>query len=396
MALASGIANADEGSTPSSAPDIFKFSGFATLGAAHSSEDRADFVNKINLPSGTGHSSNWSFSSDSRIGVQIDAVFNDKLSAVLQVLTQQSYDNSYTPKVEWADLKFQITPQLEVSAGRFGIPFFMTSNYLNVGYAQPWLRGPNTVYYLPISNLNGINVNYQFKLNQVLVNAQALYGDSYFNVSADNDPAQADLESFWGGALTAEYGNSTVRLSHFRTNQGFSLSSNKLNNLFSIYRTLGMSALANKYEVKNHTQIYTGLSYSYAPNNWLFQSEIIKVTGSDDITPKTTNWYACLVYRYEKLAPYITVGESTLDSQSTIGTADFIGGINSILTASNLGQKSVSLGARWDFAKNTDLKVQFDHINLKSGSNGGLVNLQPDFKPGGNYDLISVAIDVVF
>jgi len=80
MTISVQIAHAEE--TPPFTQDMFEFSGFATLGVAHSSEDRADFVNKRNLPQGAGNSHNWSFNSDSRLGMQLDATFNDRLSAV--------------------------------------------------------------------------------------------------------------------------------------------------------------------------------------------------------------------------------------------------------------------------------------------------------------------------
>ncbi|MBC7750646.1 MAG: hypothetical protein H7Z73_02855 [Candidatus Saccharibacteria bacterium] len=402
MMLVFRIANADEVSDSSIfepvvfQPKIFKVHGFATLGTANSSEDQADFVDMINLPKGAGYSHNWSFNTDSRIGLQIDAVLTDNLYAVMQVQSKQNYDDSYTPKVEWANLNLQLTPQLKIGVGRFGIPFFMASDSLNVGYAQPWLRVPTVVYYFPISELDGVNVNYQYKLGEALLNVQTLYGHSNFKFLIDGTAAQAYVKNFSGAAFTAENGNSTIRLSYFLINHGFSLSNSQLDGMFNLYRTMGMSALANQYEVKNHSQVFTGLGYSYVSSNWMFQSEITKLRGDDDITPSLTSWYTTLGRHYGKIFPYITLGESTLNKPSTIGGADPLGAINAALAASNFGQHMLSIGTRWDFANSMDLKVQVDRINLKHGSNGGLANLQPGFKTGGSYNLLSFSVDVVF
>jgi hypothetical protein len=59
-------------------------------------------------------------------------------------------------------------------------------------------------------------------------------------------------------------------------------------------------------------------------------------------------------------------------------------------------QNTISVGSRWDFMKNTDLKLQYDHIDLGSGSAGTLVNVQPGFQPGGTVNLFSIAIDFVW
>jgi len=45
--------------------------------------------------------------------------------------------------------------------------------------------------------------------------------------------------------------------------------------------------------------------------------------------------------------------------------------------------------------KNIDLKLQYDRIRLGAGSPGWLVNAQPDFRPGGGVNVVSLAIDFV-
>jgi hypothetical protein len=56
----------------------------------------------------------------------------------------------------------------------------------------------------------------------------------------------------------------------------------------------------------------------------------------------------------------------------------------------------MTLGVRWDFAKNTALKLQYDHIDLGDNSAGRLANVQPGFTRGSNVNLFSAALDFVF
>src|SRR5690349_21491266 len=77
-----------------------KISGFGTIGAVHSSEAQADYVSTVFQPSGAGHTRSTSFDPDSKLGLQVSVPFNEALSAVLQVVSQHQYDNSYRPMVE--------------------------------------------------------------------------------------------------------------------------------------------------------------------------------------------------------------------------------------------------------------------------------------------------------
>ena len=90
---------------------MFLFSGFGTLGVVHSSEDLADFTASIFKPNGAGYTRSWSPSVDSLIGGQVIANFSPKLSAMVQAISEQNYDNTYTPRIEWANLKYQLTPE---------------------------------------------------------------------------------------------------------------------------------------------------------------------------------------------------------------------------------------------------------------------------------------------
>jgi hypothetical protein len=59
-------------------------------------------------------------------------------------------------------------------------------------------------------------------------------------------------------------------------------------------------------------------------------------------------------------------------------------------------QSTVSAGARWDFWKNLDFKLQLDHIRLGAGSTGTLINVQPNAHMGDTVDVISATVDFVF
>lgn len=166
-------ASANEFETPK-----FSFSGFGTLGVVHTSEDQADFTSSLSKPNGAGYSHAWSVDVDSLIGGQVTANLSPKLSAVLQVIAEQNYDNTYQPHVEWANIKYQFTPKFSARAGRTVLPTFLLSDTRKVGYTYPWVRPPLEVYRLmPVTNIDGVDARYSLYTGEISNNLQANYGN---------------------------------------------------------------------------------------------------------------------------------------------------------------------------------------------------------------------------
>jgi len=111
---ASTIGDAGLGASSANAsetdPPMFKLGGFGTLGASHSSQRLGDYVVDGTVPKGAGRSNDWAWGNDSRIGVQATANFTPKVSAVLQVISEYQYDDSYRPSVEWFNVKYSFIP----------------------------------------------------------------------------------------------------------------------------------------------------------------------------------------------------------------------------------------------------------------------------------------------
>src|SRR5580704_3003239 len=124
------------------ADSMFSFRGFGTLGVVHSSDDQADFVSTPYQNKGAGFTNSWSATPDTKLGVQLNANLTGRLSAVAQLVSQYQYDGNFRPALEWANLKYQFTPDLDIRVGRIAIPTYMVSDVLNVGYALPFVRIP--------------------------------------------------------------------------------------------------------------------------------------------------------------------------------------------------------------------------------------------------------------
>jgi hypothetical protein len=400
LSLCAARALADDSGMPK-----VSFSGFGTLGAVHSSEDQADFAAGNLRPSGAGHSHAWSAAVDSRVGVQATALFSPRISAVVQVISEQRYDNSYAPTVEWANLKVQFTPDFSARAGRIVLPVFLVSEYRKVGYANPWVRPPVEVYSLvPISSSDGVDASYRVNAGVLTSTFQGTYGSS--EVKLPNGGGTAKAKDAWGITYTAEAGDATVHASYHKAD--LHLASYKP--LFDAFRQFGAEgvAIAERYDAQGKPFAFIGIGASYNPGRWFAMGEWGS-TDSHSVLGKRSAWYLSSGYRFGSFTPYVTYAQAKADSNTSDpgltvaslppflqGTA---AGLNAALNT-ELGriavQKTLSLGGRWDFARNAALKLQLDRTHLGAGSSGALINVQPGFQPGGKFTVFSAAIDFVF
>lgn len=341
--------------------DMFSFSGFGTLGMTHSTNGSADYVSNAFEPNGAGHTRRYAFQNDTVLGAQLTAKFTNKLTAVVQLVSQHEYDNAFKPHVEWANIKYALTSNFSVRVGRIEIPTFANSDYRDVGYANPWLRVPVEVYNSePITSSDGADASYSFAIGSAIDTVRLLYGTATFH--AVPGPFRVHTNNIFGAYDTLEIGALTARFGFTRGNVTLSAFPVSLGDLPSTSYSL---------------------SAVYDPGRWFVQSEVARVT-ADMTTPGYISGYITGGVRVGKWTPYLTYARSYSMQRPTL-TENM-----------DQGQQDASVGVRWDFARNLDLKAQFDHTWLPNHSTGNLTNIQPSYRLGSGTNVLSLAIDFVF
>ena len=389
---------------PGSAASVFAFSGFGTVGETHSSETNADFTSSIFQPNGAGHTRSWSPTVDSLIGGQISARITPELSAVVQVIAQQNYDGTYRPHVEWANIKYQFTPDLSLRIGRVELPTFLFSDTRKVGYTLPWVRPPIEVYSLiPIATSDGADSSYRLILGDFINTTEGSYVQS--NAIQPNNRGTALARNSINFSNTTEYKSLTFRVSY----QHVRLTIAALDDFLDTFRLFGSQgiAIADKYDSDNKPVATEVVGASYDPGRWFVISEWGHAR-FNSFLGESTAWYASSGVRVRQFTPYVTYSRARAASNSDPGLsltglpaalAGFAAGLNAALNSilqQIPDQSTVSLGTRWDFAKSFDLKLQFDHTRIGADSDGILINLQPGFRPGGTVNVFSATVDFVF
>jgi hypothetical protein len=388
-----------------SGTSMFSFNGFGTAGLVHSSEDKADFTSSVFKPAGAGRNHSWSPHVDSLIAAQVTAKLTPKLSAVVQVISEHNYDNTYRPHLEWANIKYQITPNFSVRAGRTVLPAFLISDTRKVGYTYPWVRPPLEVYrLLPVTNSDGVDSSYRLHFGNVTNTVQVKVGRNDPRLPS-NIGGVVDAKQVWSISNTTEYGALTTHITYLQAD----LTIAPLNTFFDSFRNFGAQGIviADHYDSNDKHMSLLALSASYDPGKWFVTAEWghRKIQSSLGIL---TAWYVSSGYRFDKFTPYVTFARATADNLSDPGLTvsdlppshrgqaielNII--LNSLLSMKAV-QNTASIGTRWDFMKNTAIKVQFDHTDIGTGSTGVLRNTQPGFQPGGKVNVFSTTIDFVF
>ena len=388
---------------------LFSLSGFGTLGVVHSDNDKADYLVDAFHPDGAGHTHRWSADGDSRVGLQLTTNFNSRFSAVVQVVSEQRYDGTYRPAVEWANLKLAITPDFSVRAGRVVLPIFMVTDSRKVGYANPWVRPPVEVYSLvPVTSNDGVDASYRMRLGEATNTVQATLGrsDSRFPGSAGLGSGTAKARKLVAFVDTFEKGFFTARFNYGQAR----LTIDEYTPLSDAFRLFGPqgAALADKYGVMDKRVDFVGVGATYDPGNWFVTAEWADFN-TRSVIGKKNAWYASGGYRFGKATPYLTYARMKPDSNtsdrglSLAGLPPQLAAIGAQLNATLNAQLAaipsqytVSVGVRWDFMRSAALKLQYDHVSLGSSSYGTFGNLQPGFQAGGRVQLFSAAVDFLF
>lgn len=213
-------------------PEV-KLRGFGTVGVVRSTNSKADVMDNLSQPRGAGYSHKWDLGVDSKLAVQADAKFNEKLSASWQVMSQRQYDDTYRPQTEMAFAKLAATSDLSIRLGRLPAPLFMVSEYRKVGYVNPWVRQPNEVYFqVPYTSMDGGDIAYQFGRGDFTGNVQLAAG-TMRKALVPNEGNINTLRGDNGVSLNfvGEYGPVTFRIGHSRTKNTYTGES--LNSLYN-------------------------------------------------------------------------------------------------------------------------------------------------------------------
>ena len=409
-----------------------KINGFASAGLVAGDLD-AEFISGTDV---IGESA--TFGGDNTIGIQISADMNKTVNFTGQFLAKGVIDG-YNLDAHWAFIDYHPHHNFSIRAGRLVLPIVMGSEYVDVGYAYPWVRPPMEVYSgVPMTSYSGIDVLYTVEMGDNILTLQPYIGSVPPSSSIGFD---LDVESGFGlnTAFQFEYGS--IRAHALSVNDA---AGSDASGVFDFGMDVQLFVVGADLEIGNVVLISE------------YMKKKFEFTGLEPYsTVDGEAWFVTLGYRVGEFLPHITFASadsdvrqapalevvfsqmlasdpalatlfsdmSLADQQAfrTAFTSDPIAflsdpTVQALLSASEVSmdpsqlqalpalaemqlppaplaykQQSITLGLRYEILPRTALKLEYQEIRPQEES-WGLFRQDP----GDKVSLVSFAIDVTF
>jgi predicted porin len=297
----------------------------------------------------------------------VTADFTPKISGILQVDSEYRADGSYSPDIEWLNLKYAFVPNAYMRVGRIALPTFMDSENRDVGYSYAWVNPPVDLYHqLSIPSSDGLDAVYRSDMGEAGNTVKAIYG-----MNTEKSPNSVSTsKDLWGIFDTLEFGPATLHVSYQQRRS----SSRNI--------TTGATGAWSK-----NSDLSVGASYD--PGDWFAISEWVQHRA----TTKVNAMYFSGGYRINKFTPYLLYSQNSPGSILPSSAPPSASAIDRAKKA----QRTTGLGVRWDFTRNYDFKLQYDQVKLSDDSNGYLINVPTGVTlDGSKFYVISAVVDFVF
>lgn len=390
--------------------DWIRFSGFGTFGVSQSDDNQADYRANIEQSTGVGRTKKRDTGLDSVVAGQIDMQFTPKFTGTAQIVSRRLSDYKSTrPYLEWANLKYDLTEQAYLRAGRFVSPTFMMSESRMVGYTQLTTRPITEVYLLsPITYMNGVDGGYKFSLGSSLVKTRLGFGQLKQEINQVNGTLdfKFDVKSF---DTSIENNGSTFRFAYQRLTMTVS------NDALDAY-DVGINNLVNNNvanaiavrDIMSHKDVpidFWVLGYTYDKGKYIFQTEYAYRNMGSDFAQSLAGYYVLGGYRIGQWTPYVSVSRMMHKGSANLPPLDtsLSGGFGGLISAVNEGstyaihRSAWSLGVKWDLKENMAVKLQYDRVDKPASSRAEFVNDTPEFFNGHRkIGLISATLDFTF
>lgn len=330
---------------------------------------------------------------DNLLGIQISGTVSEKLTATVQ-LTSRS-ENEYQVEAEWAYLSWQATENSKVRAGRLRTPFYMYSDFLDVGYAYAWISPPREVYYLPFNNVNGVDFYTTGTLGIFDTSIQVYFGG--FDDELDFSGALADAKTRNQIGVAGTLGKDwwTLRAAYHQADLWVDVTGVSM----PVFGTLGNFAnvLTNNYDLADNANkllvdddkaTFAEVGLNIDTGTIVAALEYVEFEAKDSLLSKNKRGYAMGGVRFGNWLVHLTASQSRDEaSQPEAGipvapqTAPIIGALKAVATSQAVERDVITLGTRWDVTSGTALKFQIDDVDDESE---------------GDQKVFSVALQTVF
>lgn len=313
--------------------DRFKVNGFFSGGLAVNDGDDAELaIYDIG--------DNFSAQAVSRLGIQMTFKVADDMNLTGQLVSRGV--NDYELEAEWAYLSWDVSNDFTLRIGRQRTPYYLLSEYLEVGYAYPWVRPPIELYNIPISSNDGVSLLYDFSVGDWNFSTQGYFGSS--KGFADQLEGEFKLNQGWGVAAFAENGPWTFRMGFNTSNLDVEsrvdggIGDQLLDGVEGMQAGLAQFApfaeqlaaagspvpTIKALPLENIETQYISAAASYDDGSLLVIGEIAHLRVVDFVQPAGDGGYLTVGYRFGKWMPHFTYGKFYTDAKNDAQVQEYL------------------------------------------------------------------------
>lgn len=316
--------------------------------------------------SGGVENQDWNLNRLTRAGLQINGQISDKANAVVQLLGRA--DSDFDAEVQWAYVSYDLTPTLEARAGRIVLPFYMHSQYTQVGYAYPWVELPQEMYsVVPLDTMEGIDLTWTFNTGSISHSLNAFWG----GMDVDDGSTVYEVRNQYGFDIRSTWNNWTGWYSFSNAEVSVDLSG-----------AIGTPAL----NLDHHYAYFTGLGLQYDNGSLIVMGERgrLSLSSPNHWFPKQDSAYIMAGYRIGKFTPHLTWASIEHSDAGDVDPFIVPGPVDLafVLFADTASQqKSWTLGTRYDLTPGVSLKAEassYYGFTSDNPVNTGLFSGTPD------------------
>jgi hypothetical protein len=408
------------------------FSGFATFATTYNDNDQAGVV--TSFAQRQAAEKGLSLNLDSVLGGQIDWWITPVTSVTFQGVARAG--DAMEPVLRMGYLRQQLGNDLAARLGRIRTPVYFDSDVTEIGYAYLMARPALSLYGLlnSFSWIDGGDLQWRHPFGNTVMLVQGYGGRVDYEVQVPGTSGTTDgtFEDIVGLAVSAitpkvtfrasytQVGSSILRSAELdQLNTGLTQLSGALRLAASSPMLPPGSALGLSQQASHIDDLidpydggatYASIGFDAYLGAWRLMGEWVQVDPDSEMLGLHAGFQLTAGYSLGQWTPYVSfarfdrktshlntqaLSSTGIDSTLDAGLAQAKAELDLLAQSADASTDSISLGVRWDFRKNMDLKVQYDHFRTPSSSTPGILSVETlPFR--NEVNLFTVGIDVIF
>ena len=306
-----------------------------------------------------GYTNDIEFKNESLFAVQLSSDLGEKLSVTAQLMAKGADD--FDAKFAWAFLSYQLSEDWRMNAGRFRIPFYKYSDYLDVGYAFDWARTPRAVYDVEFDTMDGISLYHSTSIADMTSNIQLVYGAYEGDITVSGALSSSKVQDIMGGSWELSNDWLSARVAYFMAD--VTINATAFTPLFSALNTFGFGAVARQIDFNKDEGTFFGFGLTYDRNNWVAVTEYTNVRVKDSYMADRDAYFVSVGRRFDSITPYISYEKDDDVSKSAIyktipPQVPLLATVATVVESQLADRDTWSFGMRYDFHPSAAFKMQ--------------------------------------